>query len=160
MWIVWVVALLLFLTAEIHTQALYALFVAVGAVAAIIASLLGADVLTQSVVGSVVAILGIIIARPFLHRWMESHREELRLRGTSGSLVGESALTLDDVGDENHPGHALLNGTSWLACVETGVPPLPKDIKVLVAAVRGTTLVVRPSGPLPPALGYDHHAHH
>lgn len=154
MWIVWSVAILLFLTAEIHTQALYALFVALGAVAAIVADLLGASVLAQSVVGAIVAVLGIAIARPFLADWMQAHRTDLRLRGSSTSLVGETALTLDDVGDEAHPGHALLDGKSWLACVDNGVAPLPKDVRVLITAVRGTTLVVRPSGPLPPALGY------
>jgi membrane-bound ClpP family serine protease len=64
------------------------------------------------------------------------------LPGVQG-LVGQQAITVDVVGDELHPGHALLAGERWLAVTDSG-QPLPADIPVTVAAVRGTTLVVRP----------------
>jgi membrane-bound ClpP family serine protease len=58
-------------------------------------------------------------------------------------LVGQAALTVDEVGDEHHPGHALLAGERWLAVSENGLTLAPQS-PVTVAAVRGTTLVVRP----------------
>jgi membrane protein implicated in regulation of membrane protease activity len=47
------------------------------------------------------------------------------------------------VGDEHHPGHAMLAGERWLAVTDSGTA-LGPDTPVTVAAVRGTTLVVRP----------------
>lgn len=153
-WWVWTFAALLFLLAEIHTQALFALFVVLGALVAIAADLIGLPVALQVVAGIVASLLGILLIRPYLWRWMEQSRGNIRLPGQAGSLVGEEAVTLDVVGDANHSGHVYLAGKPWLACVDSGIPTLPKDVPVVVMAVRGTTLVVRPAGPLPAALGY------
>jgi membrane-bound ClpP family serine protease len=64
-------------------------------------------------------------------------------------LIGQTALTVDEVGDEHHPGHALLAGERWLAIAENGLS-LPPQSTVTIAAVRGTTLVVRLRPALPP----------
>ena len=44
--------------------------------------------------------------------------------GASDNLVGQAALTLEPVGDENHPGHARLFNEKWLAVTTNpgGVP--------------------------------------
>jgi len=82
--------------------------------------------------------------RPALKAFSDRHQTaRLTLPGASDSLVGQRALTIDDVGDEHHPGHARLAGERWLAVTEEpeGVPP---ETPVMVIEVRGTTLVVMP----------------
>ena len=64
-------------------------------------------------------------------------------RGVHGGLVGQEALTLDEVGDEHHPGHVQLASERWLAVTDS-TQPLGADVAVTVAAVRGTTLLVHP----------------
>jgi membrane protein implicated in regulation of membrane protease activity len=63
--------------------------------------------------------------------------------GSSDNLVGQAALTLEPVGDENHPGHARLFNERWLA-VTTNPGGVPAHQQVTVVEVRGTTLVVAP----------------
>jgi len=63
----------------------------------------------------------------------------------AGGLVGQRAVTADVVGDEHHPGHAILGNERWLAVTDSE-EPLPSHTEVVVAAVRGTTLLVRASG--------------
>ena len=144
MTIFWLVAGVLLLGLELLTTVFFSLFVAVGAFGACIASSLGADTWLQVLVFVGVSLVGIALGRPPLMRLVHDRRHDITLPGVQG-LVGQRAVTVDVVGDDLHPGHALLAGERWLAVTDAGMP-LEPDVPVTVAAVRGTTLVVRPAG--------------
>jgi len=144
LWIAWLVAGLILLAAETHTTAFYALFIALGAFAAAITAAVGLPIWTDGVVFVAVAVGSTAMLRPILKATWDRHQApRLALPGASDSLVGQRALTLDEVGDEHHPGHARLAGERWLAVTEEpgGVRG---DTPVMVIEVRGTTLVVMP----------------
>jgi membrane protein implicated in regulation of membrane protease activity len=146
MWIAWLVAGLLLLAVEAHTTAFYALFIAMGAFAGAVVSGIGLPIWLAAIAFAVVAAGGTAIIRPALKDSWDRHQgPRLALPGSSDSLVGQRALTVDEVGDEHHPGHAKLAGERWLAVTEEpgGVRP---DTSVMVVEVRGTTLVVMPFG--------------
>lgn len=143
MFVLWIVVAALLLAVEVFTTAFFAVFIAAGLLAGAIVDLLGGDLWLQLVVIIVVSVIGVLVARPPLVRLMQRNRPTIVLKGVQG-IVGQSAMTVDIVGDEHHPGHALLGGERWLAITEEPAP-LPPDQEVTVAAVRGTTLVVRPA---------------
>jgi membrane protein implicated in regulation of membrane protease activity len=136
---------------EALTLAFYAVFIAVGLFAAALAAAVGAPLAAQLVTLSAVSVAGLLMARPPLTRAMMRWRAPILLPGVQ-DLVGQTAFTVDVVGDEHHPGHAMLAGERWLAVAEGGTP-LPPHTAVTVVLVRGTTLVVRPRAPLPPGGG-------
>ena len=141
-WVVLGAALLWF---ELHHMAFYALFGAVGcAAAAIVAALAPSAVPAQVLCAVVVATLGIITVRPFVNRRFPQHRGGHVALGVHGGLVGQDAVTLDEVGDPGQVGHARLAGERWLAISANGAV-IPTGTKVYVMEVRGTTLVVWPS---------------
>jgi len=142
MLIIWIVAAALLLAIEVHTTAFYAVFVAAGLVVAAVIDALTGPLWLQLLAIAGVSVLGVGVARPPLVRMLERHRPDIVLAGVQ-NIVGQRAMTVDEVGDEHHPGHALLAGERWLAVSENGAP-LPPDMPVTVAGVRGTTLVVRP----------------
>jgi len=145
MWVVWLVAGLALVGMEVHTQAFYAIFLALGAFAATIVAVFPTDVWLQAVVGAGVALLGTVLVRPTLSRLSARHLgPKLTMPGASDNLVGQAALTLEPVGDENHPGHARLFNERWLA-VTTAPGGVPAHVEVTVIEVRGTTLVVAPA---------------
>jgi len=145
-WIFWLVAAILLAAGEIHTQALYLLFVAVGAAVAAVLAAVGLPLFAQVVVGAFASVGGVFLVRPSLKHAMEGRlTAPYRFPGLAGGLVGARAVTVDAVGDEHHPGHALLGNERWLATTDA-LEPLPPDTPVVVAAVRGTTLLVRASG--------------
>lgn len=144
----YIIAAVLLLGIEAFTVAFFAVFVAVGLLAAAVTAAVGVPVWGQLVTLSAVSLVGLGVARPPLARALMRSRSPLPLPGVQ-DLVGQTALTVDVVGDEHHPGHALLAGERWLAIVESG-RPVPPQSSVTVAAVRGTTLVVRPVAALPP----------
>ena len=144
MWVVWLVAGLALVGMEVHTQAFYALFLALGAFAATIVAVFPTEVWLQAVVGAAVALLGTVLVRPTLARLSVRHLgPKLTMPGASDNLVGQAALTLEPVGDENHPGHARLFNERWLA-VTSAPGGVPAHVQVTVIEVRGTTLVVAP----------------
>jgi membrane protein implicated in regulation of membrane protease activity len=145
-WIFWVVAAVLLAAGEVHTQAFYLLFAAVGAAVAAVLGAFGVTIWLQVLVGAAAAFGGVFAIRPALKQAMEGRMSApYRFPGLAGGLVGARAVTVDTVGDEHHPGHAMLGNERWLAITDAP-EPLPTDTAVVVAAVRGTTLLVRASG--------------
>ena len=141
----WVALGIVLLAVELHHGALYVLFGAIGAfAAAAVAGIAPSTIPLQVLVAVAVALLGIFLARPYVSRSLHTHLDSRPGRGVHGTLVGESVVTLDVVGDESHAGHVRLAGERWLA-VSGSSQPIPPDTRVLVTEVRGTTLTVWPT---------------
>ena len=142
MWLVVGVALLL---VEAHHWAFYALFAAIGALAAAVVALVapGAYALQTSVAVGL-ATAGVVGVRPYVSRIVHRHRGGAVARGVHGGLVGQEVVTLDEVGDAHNAGHVRLAGERWLAVSGTGAP-IAARTPVLVTEVQGTTLVVLPT---------------
>jgi membrane protein implicated in regulation of membrane protease activity len=124
--------------AELHTGALYSLFLGIGAMAAGLAALAHLALPLQAVVGLTVAVLGIVYARPRLVK--------LNRRSADpglGELVGQVGTTLDLVQTDPERGHVKLAGETWLAVSQ--IAPIEAGVPVMVTSVRGTTLVVCPN---------------
>jgi len=147
MTVFWLVVGVALLGVEALTLAFFAVFLALGMFGAAIASGMGADAWVQVVTFVGVAAIGALLARPPLVRGLRSRHGAMTLPGVQG-LVGQDAVTVDVVGDTHHPGHALLAGERWLAVTDAPAP-LDPDVTVTVAAVLGTTLLVRPRQQLP-----------
>jgi membrane protein implicated in regulation of membrane protease activity len=140
-WLVLGVVLLLF---EAHHWAFYALFGAIGALAAAALALGAPDAIgAQAAVAVGVSAVGVIGARPFVSRIVHSHRGGLVSPGVHGGLVGQQVVTLDQVGDAHHVGHVRLAGERWLAVSGNGELH-DAHTPVFVTAVEGTTHVVWP----------------
>ena len=146
-YIVWFVLGIALLLAELHSAAFYPIFLGVGALVAGVLALLvpSSEIWVQAVVALAVSIAGVILVRPRLANRYLRRNPEARSRAVHGGFVGERALATDPIGDELHPGHVRLAGESWLAISADG-SEIDGDAPVIVTAVRGTTLVVRPTG--------------
>jgi len=149
-YLIWFVAALGLLVIELTSTTFYSIFLAFGAFAAGLLDLAvpTSPIWLQATLAVVVALLGVVIGRPFLSQRLKRRGEAPLTPGVHGGFVGQRVLALDDLGDELHPGHVRLAGETWLAFAE-GNQPIPTGAPVIVTAVRGTTLVVRPaSGPV------------
>jgi membrane protein implicated in regulation of membrane protease activity len=149
--VLWFVAALALLVVELHAATFYAIFLAAGAFAAGLLAFVVPDapIWMQAVLGIAVAMGGVVIVRPLLSRRLHRRGEGPLTPGVHGGFVGQRALALDDLGDELHPGHVRLAGETWLAFSDDR--PIATGAPVIVNAVRGTTLMVRPAdGPATP----------
>jgi len=144
--VVWLVLGVGLLLVELRHLAFYALFVAVGALAASGVALLAPSAIPlQLVVAIVVAAAGVIAVRPAVSRAFPRHLAGHVARGVHGGLVGAEAFTLDAVGTRHLRGHVRMTGERWLA-ISGGSTTIPANTPVVVTAVEGTTLVVWPVG--------------
>jgi membrane protein implicated in regulation of membrane protease activity len=147
--IAWIAVGVVLIAVELHHLALYALFVAVGCLAAAgVAVALPHAVWLQVLTAVVVSVLGVLLLRPRVNGLIARSGGH-RGKGVHGGFVGNEVITLDTVGDEDNIGHVELAGERWRA-VSGSDHPLPAGTKVLITGVQGTTLIVWPAdGHLP-----------
>ena len=145
-YVAWFVAALALLVLELASTTFYSIFLAIGAAAAGLLAFVepNTPVWIQAVVAIVVAILGVVLGRPFLRQRLRRQGEGPLTPGVHGGFVGQRVLAIDELGDELHPGHVRLAGELWLA-FSTDHRPIAAGAPVIVTAVRGTTLAVRPA---------------
>jgi membrane protein implicated in regulation of membrane protease activity len=151
--IAWIAVAVVLIGVEVHHLAFYALFGAVGCLAAAGVAVVAPDAIALQVLAAVVvAALGIVLVRPIVSKAVTQRRGGVQSPGVYGGLVGQEVVTLDVVGGQDDIGHVRLAGERWRA-VSGADHPIPAGTKVLVTAVQGTTLVVWPTdGHLPHEL--------
>ena len=137
----WVIVAIVFAIAEVMTVALFAAFIAVGALGAAVVSLLGFNLLVQAIVLGIIGVVGILVARPYLVERLHIGRPALR--SGADSMVGQQTLLIEPIGGLEQPGHVKIAGELWPALTEDG-SPLPATTPVVVTALRSTVLIVRP----------------
>ncbi|MBO0703398.1 MAG: NfeD family protein [Candidatus Dormibacteraeota bacterium] len=144
MLLLWIVVALVFAIVEVATVALYAGFLAVGAVvAAVVAAFLPSQELIQ-VGGFVVASgLGVVAVRPVVMRRLRRPVAAETLSGAQ-TMLGNLATIVKRVEGGEHRGHARIFGENWPAMSADG-KPIEVGTEVRIVELRGATLVVEPA---------------
>jgi membrane protein implicated in regulation of membrane protease activity len=154
--VLWLVVGVVLLVFEMHHLALYALFGALGSFGAAAVALVAPTAVGAQVgVAAGLGVAGVVAVRPFVSRALDARTAGVRIRGVHGGLVGTEAVTLDEVGGAHRGGHVRLTGERWLA-VSGDDSVIRPHHRVVVTAVRGTTLVVWPldgADATPPSIG-------
>lgn len=104
---------------------------------------LGSDTETADYIGGALIALGVVSAISFYfvtRKVLAAHRDS-RVRTGTEEMVGATAEARSAIDPE---GRAWLGGTIWSARLAAGAGPVRLGDKVLVEAVDGLTLVVRP----------------
>jgi membrane protein implicated in regulation of membrane protease activity len=134
--IVWIAFALAMAVVEVASVAFYAAFLALGAIAAAVAALLGANVYLQAGVFLAIALVGILVVRPALVR----RRGAPVVSGARG-MIGQTGIVVEPIKGEHVAGHVRLAGESWPAVSADG-KPIAAEETVTVIEIRGSTLVV------------------
>jgi membrane protein implicated in regulation of membrane protease activity len=143
--LIWVLLGVVLLAVEMHHLAFFAMFGAVGALAAAVTAVFAPTVIPlQILVAVIVAAIGLVAVRPHMSRAFARRGPGLVIGGVHGGLVGARGITTDEVGPRPG-GHVRLLGENWLAATATFCPPIPPATHVIVTAVVGTTLTVTPA---------------
>ena len=136
--VIWVVALILFAIVEAVTVQLVSIWFAAGALAALIADLLGAGVTVQFVVFLAVSIICFIVTRPLVKRFSTS-----KIQSTNADrCIGETAVVVEEIDNVNARGQVKVNGNIWTARSETD-EVIAEGEKVTVLKIEGVKLIVK-----------------
>jgi len=139
-WWIWILIGVALLAVEFASTTAHIGLFAVGAFVVAILVALGLDIPLwgQLVIFTGVSIVALLFVRPWLVR-------KLRLSETKtvDSLVGEQAVTLDEIGPSGI-GKAEMRGSTWSAR-NVGETALARGQRCVVAAVEGLVIHVRAS---------------
>jgi membrane protein implicated in regulation of membrane protease activity len=137
-WLVWVAIALVLAAIEAATVDFVFVMLAGGALASAVAAAFGAGMALQIVVGVVVAVALLLVARP----WLKRKFNENDVSNTIGapSLVGRSARVLQTVTEND--GRVKLAGETWSARVPAGSPACQPGQEVRVVSIEGATVIV------------------
>jgi membrane protein implicated in regulation of membrane protease activity len=143
--LLWMIAALVAVGAEIFTVDLTFGLIAVGAGSAAIAAAAGAPLWAQAVIGVGVSVAGIAFIRPLALRHL---RKTTALTRTGvDALPGARARTVSEV--TGNDGRISLKGEIWSARLDLDVTsdPVPDGADVVVTRIDGATALVYPVDP-------------
>ncbi len=138
---VWLVVALLLVGAELATLAFVALYLAVGAVGAGIASIAGAELPLQILVFAIVSVASLVLTRKPLMRTL---RKTPSVLSNAPNMVGKRAVVT--VAVDAGPGQRgqVRVGTEFWSARSESENPIGEGTTVEVAGIDGVALVVRP----------------
>ncbi len=147
-WLIWLaVALILGLVELASFDFVFSMLV-LGALAGSGAAFFGLDFTGQALSFVIVSLLGLVLIRPALKRWIE--RSTPRSVTNADALVGRPAIAVVDV--TNRSGQVKLGGETWSAVSGDPGVVYPAGTDVTVIRIDGATAVI---GPFRPGLSTD-----
>lgn len=136
--IVWLAILIIMVVIEIVTLGLTTIWFAGGALAAFIASLLGAGLPIQLVLFILVSLLLLLGTRPLAVKYFNKDR----VKTNAESLIGTVGIVMQEINNLQAQGMVQVNGQEWTAR-STDDTVIEKGKEVLIEEIRGVKLIVK-----------------
>lgn len=136
--ILWLVAMIVFIIIECFSYQLMSIWMAVGALVALICHVSGADFFTQFIVFLIVSIVLVILTRPFVKRFLDSKN----IKTNVDDVIGKSAIVTSEIYNLENKGTVKIGGMEWSARAEDNTKiEAGKVVKVL--KVEGVKVIVK-----------------
>lgn len=135
--LVWLVLLLIFAASEAATVGLTSIWFAAGALAALIAALLGGALWIQITLFLAVTLLCLAAVRPLAKKHLNSRVE----RTNADRAIGQEAQVTEDIDNIHGKGAVVIRGVTWTARSEDG-SIIPAGTMVKVLRIEGVKVFV------------------
>ncbi len=137
LWLLWIALLILFLAAEGISQNFITIWLALGALAGLLAERLSLSFTWQVVFFALSSLLCIIFLRPFCMRVLHSKTQPTNI----AALIGQKAQALSDI-QGSEIGQAKVGSQIWSAVMASDAERLTPGEKAVVREIRGVKLVL------------------
>ena len=138
--VIWLVLLILFVAVEAGTVMLVSVWFAIGALAALICSLLGGEVWLQAVLFFAVSGLSLWALWPLRKKLITSKITKTNI----DALVGTTGKVLVAIDNENGTGRVRLGGMDWAARSSDG-SVIEEQTLIRVEKIEGVKVFIRPA---------------
>lgn len=138
--IVWLVLLLLFAGGEAVSVGLTSIWFAAGALAALIAALLGGALWIQITLFLAVSLLCLAAVRPLAKRYLNDKVEATN----ADRVIGAEAKVTEDIDNIHGKGAVIIRGMTWSARSQDD-GPIPTGTLVRVLRIEGVKVFVEPT---------------
>ena len=136
--IFWLIVVVVMAVIEIITLGLTTIWFAGGALAAFIASLLGANLLVQSILFVVVSVVLLAVTRPLAVEFFNKDRTKTNAE----SLIGKTAVVRQEIDNLKAAGMVTVDGQEWSARSADNTV-IAAEAPVEILEISGVKLLVR-----------------
>lgn len=133
----WLVVMVLFLVVEAATVGLVCIWFAVGALAALIAALLGAEIWLQIVLFLVVSAVALYFTRPLAKKYINAKVEPTN----ADMVIGKECRVTEAIDNIAGTGAVYVDGKTWTARSESD-EVIPEGTLVTAKRIEGVKLIV------------------
>ena len=137
MYILWAAAIVIFGVLEAVTVQLVSIWFVIGAVAALIASLCGANFLTQVLIFVGVTIVALLLTRPLVKKRLKPKTESTN----ADRCIGQEAVVTEKIDNIAATGLVKVGGSVWTARTADG-SVIEQGAIVKVEKIEGVKLIV------------------
>lgn len=137
--IFWLAMLILFGVIEAVTVGLASIWFAAGALCALIAVGLGANLWVQIGVFLAVSFLTLLLVRPLAQRFLTPGHQPTN----ADRVIGAKAVVKEEINNLKGQGLVSVAGSDWTARAETN-DPIPVGTSVRVLRIEGVKVIVAP----------------
>ena len=139
MWIFWLIAAGVFFIIEIATVGFLIFWLGIGALVAMITSLLTDNIVVQTTVFVITSAILIPLTKPFVDKFTNKKT----IPTNSYSLINKKGIVITDINSLEGTGLVKVNGETWSAKTEDE-SIVSKDTEVEIIAIDGVKLIVKP----------------
>ena len=136
--IFWLIVVVVMAVIEIITLGLRTIWFAGGALASFAASLLGANLLVQSILFVTVSVVLLAVTRPLAVEFFNKGRTKTNAE----SLIGKTAVVQQEIDNLKAAGMVTVDGQEWSARSKDD-SVIPAETRVEILEISGVKLLVR-----------------
>jgi hypothetical protein len=139
-WLLWTLVCVVALILEVSSGTFYLMCFAIGAVGAVVVSLMGTPLWLQVLVFSAISAVSVFCVRPLLVKCLHPVQKE-RLSNAS-ALVGRQGVVIEPISAER-PGYVRVDGDEWRAVTADGTM-IERGVNVRITAINSIVVTVEP----------------
>lgn len=133
----WLLVIVVLVGIEVITLGLTTIWLAGGALAALVASALGAPLWLQMLLFVAISGLLVIFTRPVATKYFNQNR----IRTNVDQMIGKHAIVTEEINNLQGKGMAQVNGQEWSARSDDESIVIEKGAKVVILEVQGVKLI-------------------
>lgn len=138
MLIFWVALLIILIAVEAVTSQMVTIWFAAGALSAVVAERLGAQIWLQWVVFVVVSAVALVLTRPLAKKITQTNAQPTN----ADRCIGKTAIVTETINNIEAKGQVNVDGAIWTARSSDG-SVIEKHEKVTVEKIDGVKLIVK-----------------
>ncbi len=144
--IMWIAAIVVFIVIEAATVGLTSIWFAVGALAALVAEIFGAEFWVQMVCFLIVSIVALIATKPLAKKVNASYQPT-----NADMIIGMEGFVKEKIDNTAGTGAVSVGGKMWTARASDDEKTYDEGEKVAVIRIEGVKLIVTAAGAPAPA---------
>ena len=136
---IWLIVMAVMVVVEISAPGLVSIWFAAGALAAYVASLLGAGTAVQVMIFVLVSVVLLLLTRPLAKKFVN----ERAAKTNKDTIPGRAAIVTEEVNNLAATGHVMIDGLPWTARTENEAEIIPVGEEVVVERIEGVKCIVK-----------------